>query len=194
MRREGFLEIDPFGAAEARPCAAEAPGVPRVAGQADADAGVRPDAHAHAQSPPAALPGACLGLLQGFDAQGRALVRDAADLQAGAVPARTTVALHADMVGDTVVMVFEAGDRLRPIVLGVVRRTACEPLETVHRPVSALVDDERVVIRAGREVVLQCGEASITLTRTGRVVIKGAQILSHAKGYNRIKGGAIDIN
>jgi len=42
--------------------------------------------------------------------------------------------------------------------------------------------------------VLRCGDASITLTRAGKVVIQGNYILSRSSGYNKIKGAAIDIN
>ena len=50
------------------------------------------------------------------------------------------------------------------------------------------------MLRAEREIVLECGDASITLTRAGKVLIRGHYILSRASGYNRIKGAAIDIN
>ena len=55
-------------------------------------------------------------------------------------------------------------------------------------------DGQRHVITAEREIVLRCGDASITLTRAGRVIIKGRYILSRSTGYNKIKGAAIDIN
>jgi uncharacterized protein (DUF2345 family) len=55
-------------------------------------------------------------------------------------------------------------------------------------------DDERVVVTAEREIVLRCGDASITLTRAGKVLIKGTYVLSRARGYNKIKGAAVDIN
>jgi len=60
--------------------------------------------------------------------------------------------------------------------------------------VSAQVDDQRVELTAEREIVLRCGDASITLTRAGKVIIKGAYILSRSSGYNKIKGAAVDIN
>jgi hypothetical protein len=50
------------------------------------------------------------------------------------------------------------------------------------------------VIEAEREIILKCGEASITLTRAGKVIIRGNYILSRSTGYNKIKGAAIDIN
>jgi hypothetical protein len=52
----------------------------------------------------------------------------------------------------------------------------------------------RIVIEAGEELTLQCGEASIRITRDGKVMIRGEHILSRAKGTQRIKGGSVAIN
>jgi hypothetical protein len=60
--------------------------------------------------------------------------------------------------------------------------------------VRAEIDGERRVIEAEREIVLRCGDASITLTRAGKVIIRGTYILSRSSGYNRMKGAAIDLN
>ena len=60
--------------------------------------------------------------------------------------------------------------------------------------VSVQADDDRFVLSAEREIVLRCGDASITLTRAGKVLIKGTYILSRSSGYNKIKGAAVDIN
>jgi len=82
-----------------------------------------------------------------------------------------------------------------PIIMGVM-----EPQQQIREVCSAepdinvQVDDERYVIQAEREIVLRCGDASITLTRAGKVIIKGNYILSRSTGYNKIKGAAIDIN
>ena len=47
---------------------------------------------------------------------------------------------------------------------------------------------------AEREIVLRCGDSSITLTRAGKVIIKGKYILNRSSGYNKIKGAAVEIN
>jgi hypothetical protein len=60
--------------------------------------------------------------------------------------------------------------------------------DTVH------VDGKRVVLEGQEEVVLKCGEASITLTRTGKVVIRGKYLLSRSSGVNRILGGSVQVN
>ena len=49
-------------------------------------------------------------------------------------------------------------------------------------------------IDAAREIVLRCGESSITLTRAGKIILKGKYVSSHSAGVNRIKGGSIQIN
>ena len=86
------------------------------------------------------------------------------------------------------VLLFEDGDPARPIVVGVVRPTNDVP------GVPAEVDGERVLITADREIVLRCGEASITLTRAGKVLVRGTYVLTRSSGANRIKGAAVEIN
>lgn len=154
-------------------------------------------ADAIADAPPATAPcpvgGVALGRLHGFDLLDQPLVAGLAALPGQVVPARSTVPLRRAQLGQAVVVCFEQGDPLRPIVLGVVD---ARPLRDAApaAPVLAEIDGERRVIAAEREVVLRCGEASITLTRAGKVLIQGTYILSRSKGCNKIKGAAIDLN
>jgi hypothetical protein len=46
----------------------------------------------------------------------------------------------------------------------------------------------RHVIEAEREVVLRCGDASITLTRAGQVIIQGSYIVSRSSGSQQDQG------
>jgi len=62
------------------------------------------------------------------------------------------------------------------------------------RQVEARLDGKRIVLEAHDEIVLRCGEASITLRRDGRLVVRGAYVETRASGVNRIKGGAVKIN
>ena len=129
------------------------------------------------------LPEVIVGTLTGFDG-GAPIVeyphqdRDLVSL------ARTTVALADAQVGHAVVLAFEQGDAARPIVVGVLR-----PAEA-----SAETTPQRLVLTAGREVVLRSGKASLTLTRDGRVIIQGEYLVSRASGVNRIQGGSVQIN
>jgi len=134
--------------------------------------------------------------LHGFDLEERPLLLGLPGLPHEIVAGRTTVALQRQQMGADVVVLFEQGDVRRPIVVGVVQASGRQlPSAAVPAPlVSAQVDEQRVVLTAEREIVLKCGEASITLTRAGKVLIKGTYVLSRSSGYNKIKGAAVDIN
>jgi len=56
------------------------------------------------------------------------------------------------------------------------------------------VDGRRVLIEGQDEIVLQCGKASVTLRRNGKVVIRGTHVETASEGTNRIKGGQVRIN
>jgi len=100
------------------------------------------------------------------------------------------------------VVLFERGDRTRPIIVGFIEGVPGpeEPVEAApalpDRPaiVEADVDGKRVRVTARDEIVLQCGSASVTLRRNGRVIIRGTYIESRSDGTNRIKGGQVQIN
>jgi hypothetical protein len=113
------------------------------------------------------------------------------------VPARTTVALRRDQIGESVLVVFDRGSARDPIVVGVVQRPRREQEVSVApgEPLRITADNhDVVVVKAEREIRLQCGDASITLTRAGKVIITGTYVVSRSSGYNKIKGAAVDIN
>jgi hypothetical protein len=60
--------------------------------------------------------------------------------------------------------------------------------------IEADVDGRRVRITAKDEIVLECGQASVTLRRNGRIIIRGTYVETHSEGTNRIKGGQVRIN
>jgi phage baseplate assembly protein gpV len=130
-----------------------------------------------------------------FDPEDRPVVRCDA-LQSGErLVARATVALERAHLGQDVVLLCENGDPRLPIIVGVVeQRTRATLAKQPDKPAVVHADDERYVIEGQREVVLRCGASSITLTRAGKVIIKGTYVLSRSSGYNKIKGAAVDIN
>ncbi len=134
----------------------------------------------------------------------------------GPLRARTMVRLDATSLeravstGQPVALVFERGDPGLPIVAGVVEQDQpLSPLQellvtprtvpsagpqTATPRAEAKLDGERVVLEGKHEVVLKCGDASITMRRDGKVIVRGAYVETHARGVNRIKGGAVKIN
>jgi hypothetical protein len=111
-----------------------------------------------------------------------------------ALAARSVVDLHAAHVGRQVVLVFEDADRTKPIIVGSIRSDRDASLETRPGQVEVESDGERLIVSAKEQLVLRCGEASITLTKEGEVLLRGTYLSTHASGVNRIKGGSVQIN
>ncbi len=140
------------------------------------------------------LPSVHLARLHGFDVDERPLLSGLSSNPGELVCARSAVPLRLADRGRTVVLAFESGQPARPIIMGVLQEGLAPEEATPGPALSARVDDERVVITAEKEVCLRCGDASITLTRAGKVLINGHYVLSRSSGYNKIKGAAVDIN
>jgi hypothetical protein len=134
---------------------------------------------------PARVDGPVLGRLWALDEGGPRVRFD--DAPGGEVLARSVVALSSGDIGCEVVLLFEQRDPARPLVMGIVREPRCEPIRSE-------IDGEKLVFTAEREIVLRCGEASITLTRAGKVIIQGAYVVTRSSGANRIKGAVVEIN
>ena len=148
-------------------------------------------------APPPSMPvGVCVGVFLGFDLLDQPLVGNNPALPGEVVPAQSIVALRHDMIGAEIAISSNNGHWSRPIILGVInaRSVSTRNGHEAAASLTAVVDGQRTVIEAQQEVVLKCGDASITLTRAGKIMLKGHYILSQSSGYNKIKGAAIDIN
>lgn len=112
-----------------------------------------------------------------------------------ALRARATVNVYGKHIGKQVVLMFEAKDLTKPIIMGVLKETEDGwPLEQHPGQVEVDVDGERMTVSAKEQLVLQCGKASITLTKAGKVLIKGSYVSSQSSGVNRVRGGTVHIN
>ena len=83
---------------------------------------------------------------------------------------------------------------MRPIVVGLIQAPVPVAAPEKEESIDVKLDSQRLTFTAEQEIVLRCGEASITLTRAGKVIIRGAYILSRSSGVNLIKGGSVQIN
>jgi len=130
---------------------------------------------------------------------------------AGPLSARSIVALDEATIRDAlmsrqpVVLLFENNSPRLPIIVGLVppdpgavllgtllHAPAAAPAPV--RPIETRVDGKRVVLEGDQEVVLRCGDASITLRRDGKIVVRGTYVETTATGLNRIRGGSVKIN
>lgn len=137
-----------------------------------------------------ATPSSTVVTLAGFDEGGRPLVSMSGDAGGDPVPARQTCALGLADVGREAVLTFENGDPTKPIILGLLQAPNLAESPAVRQS----ADGSRLEIAATEEIVFQCGKASIMLTRAGKILLRGAYLLSRSSGVNRIKGGSVQIN
>lgn len=133
------------------------------------------------------MEGVHIGRLVGLTASGP-LLRIAASPEI--LPGRTVVDLGEDDIDRELVIAFESGNLRKPIVLGCLRRR-----DGWNKPALQLdADGEKLVLSARERIVLECGDASITLTRSGKVLIRGHYVQSRATGLNSVKGGTVELN
>jgi|JI10StandDraft_1071094.scaffolds.fasta_scaffold1315009_2 hypothetical protein len=89
-------------------------------------------------------------------------------------------------------------DHIHPVVTALLARdlVARAPAATsIGAPLADLeIDGRKITLEAGCKVTLRCGEASLTMTADGRIVMKGVEIVSRALRNHKIKGGAVNIN
>jgi hypothetical protein len=158
-------------------------------------AGRRPSTLPAEQTPQNPPPATVVGRLLALTDEGcTPLVAFEGQPVPGAMPARCTVDLRPAQVGLDVVLVFDGGDRSRPIVTGVLRGKPGWPLDPAPGRVKMDVDGERLTVTATHELVLRCGKSVLTLRSDGRIVLRGEEIVTEATGANRIRGGSVQLN
>ena len=141
------------------------------------------------------LPGVVVGELVALADDGRTpLVTFPGQPGTAARRARSVVDLHGPHIGQPVVLMFEAADPTRPIVMGVLRQREGWPEADAPPQVQVDADGERLIVSAAEQLVLRCGKASITLTKAGKVLIQGRYGSSRSTGVNRVKGGSVQLN
>ncbi len=99
-----------------------------------------------------------------------------------------------------VILMFENDDIRLPVVTALVRDTlfsengALELGDSKSEVTDAEVDGRRITFEAKEEIRMNCGKSTIILNKNGKIIIKGAQILSRSSGANKIKGSSVNIN
>jgi len=141
------------------------------------------------------LEGVTIGVLVSLDEKQKPLVVFPANPQENAILARTTVRLNNDDIGKEVALLFEQGDPRYPLIIGRIQKPITAPPSTsTEQSPQVELDEEHLVLSAKQSITLKCGKASITLTKSGKVLLRGSYLLSRSSGVNRIKGGSVQIN
>ncbi|VUD66223.1 hypothetical protein TDB9533_03534 [Thalassocella blandensis] len=147
-----------------------------------------------------------LAVIHAVDALGQCSVLiDGADEP---VPCIATFSLSASDVGRKVALMFVNADQSQPVAIGLIRSqldriielqqaSSGDEQEAVVQEASSkqlLVDGESIKIEGKEEIVLKCGDSSITLNKNGKITIRGKYLLNRSSGVNRIMGGSVQLN
>lgn len=149
------------------------------------------------------ISGVLSGRLISIDENGQFLI----DFQGnpnGPISARLTSSVweklrKGHLEGREVLLAFDNNDLSRPVIIDTMYNIIEEIVESSVTLETQTAKDQniankRVSIDAEEDIVLQCGKASITLTKAGKILIQGEYVLSNSKGANKIKGGSIHLN
>lgn len=115
------------------------------------------------------------------------------------IEAISTERMTSQKAGSEIALGFVDGNPAQPIILGLIQKDHFQEQSstadtTTDQEVNVQLDGDKLIFNAEREIVLKCGKSSITLTRAGKIIIKGAYLSNHSTGVNRIKGGSVQIN
>lgn len=151
-----------------------------------------------------------IGSIAGIDAQGQALVSFPENPSSSPVVAMSTLGVTSQLIGRQVALLFANGNPQAPVIMGIIHSPLQDLLasyevgaqrDTDVLPEAAqgsrdvvVVDGRRIVIEGREEIVLKCGDASITLTKSGKIIIRGKYLVNRSSGVNRILGGSVQIN
>jgi hypothetical protein len=91
-------------------------------------------------------------------------------------------------VGDVVVACELSGGTEPAVIIGRLSR------HPDGAAASGAAVPDTLLIEAKESLTLRVGDGSITIRGDGKILIKGKDLVSHAKNVNRIKGGAVAIN
>jgi len=151
------------------------------------------------------IEGTRIGRIVCIDKSGAVLV-DFSGNNSGPIVARTTTSSRVETLrkgnpaGREVLLAFENNNPKLPIIIDTMYsliEEIAEPATVIFEadePQEVTVDGKSITFEAANEIVLKCGKASITLTKAGKILIKGDYVLSHSSGENRIRGGSVSIN
>lgn len=144
--------------------------------------------------------GTVIGTVVGFAHDGAPLVDLPGTPVSGQVSSRSCIRLTSSDVGRKAVLIFEGDDPTLPVIIGLIQVPTTEPIGVrVEVAVGSgakdiEVDGKNVEVIAKESITLRCGDASITLRKDGKIVIRGKHVVSHAAGVNRIRGGSVQLN
>lgn len=157
------------------------------------------------------LPGEIvIGRVVDLDSNSQPLVEYSDNPESTPQQAVSTLAIYQKHIGREAALLFANGDPTKPVIIGLIHNPLNEMLDSYTESESEktnpelkgntdkvedlTVDGKRITIEGHEEIVLKCGASSITLTKEGKILIRGKYLMNRSTGVNRILGGTVQIN
>jgi Domain of unknown function (DUF6484) len=138
-----------------------------------------------------------IGILTEVTASG-ACVDFPANTSGRPVVARTTAPLDKSDAGREVAMLFEFGDPMRPLIIGLIQQTfklpPAEAIKAIPKTDSHHVRAERIVLDAEGEIVLKTKRAKLVLRENGDIEVHGMRIVSRARTVQKLLAPMLKLN
>ena len=158
-----------------------------------------------------------IGTISSIDTLGQPRVNFSLNPKSEPINAISTLALTHQQVSRQVALLFNQGDLSQPIVIGLIHSPLQAMLDNFQQEQESAVEDKslkedniemaanldtdnvcvdgkRLTFEATDQMVFKCGQSSITLTKEGKVLIRGKYLLNRSSGVNRIMGGSVQVN
>jgi len=185
---------------------------------------LEPELNSESNAAPTVTPGEIIiGTLVELDEQGQPWVDFPENPTNKNFLALTTQHLTKKHIGRQVALLFANGNIKTPVIMGVIHSPLQDMLESFEQQPSSdievfenviqnknenkniqlesnlnvdnvLIDGKKITFEAREQIVLKCGESSITLTKAGEILIRGKYLLNRSTGVNRIMGGSVQVN
>ena len=163
-----------------------------------------------------------IGKLTGINNIGQPLVSYTGMLSPEPMVALTTQEISNKHIGRKAALLFANGESMLPVIVGLIHDQLSDILDNFSvdesREISdtpfpevtkeyvtssevnldnaeqVIVDGKQITIQGAEEITLRCGKASITLTKSGKILLRGTYLSNRSSGVNRILGGSVQIN
>ena len=136
-----------------------------------------------------------IGVFTHLDGEGRAYIDFPDNAAGGPIAARSTVPLHSSDTNREVALLFEFGDRSRPLIIGLIHERSPSPArEAPSGALSPQFSANRIVFDATQEIVLKTKQAKLVLRQNGDVEIQGTRIVSRARVLQKLLAPMLKLN
>lgn len=120
------------------------------------------------------------------------------------INALSTICLTEHHIDRKVALLFTNGNIESPVIMGVIHNPLDDLIDRFNNKEKllnikkehddVLIEGKKITFESENEIILKCGESSIILMKSGKILIKGKYILNRSTGVNRILGGSVQVN